>query len=305
MHDLKRRTAALACAAAPSASIPSIRRREHYRMMSNAGPPKFDNGTTRARCGTTAPARRVLARVASSIASNGLSVFRRALPQTCVLCAAGSGDALLCAACEAGLPRIVAGCPQCALPSAAAGVCGACLAKPPPWAAAYAAWVYAFPVDHLLQALKYRGTLALAEPLAQALCATLAARSTRLPDCLVAVPLSPRRQRARGFNHAREIARRVAAQLRVPLAPGLLRTRDTPPQASLRLAQRAANLRGAFDARGAFAGRSVAIVDDVMTTGATLAAAAQALRAAGALRVEAWAVARTLPPGPAAVPPRN
>ena len=127
----------------------------------------------------------------------------------------------------------------------------------------------------------------------------------RCPDCLVAIPLSPQRQQARGFNHAREIARRVATQLGVPLADGLLRTRDTPPQAALRLAQRAANLRGAFDARGGFAARSVAIVDDVMTTGATLAAAAQALRAAGALRVEAWAVARTLPPGPAAMPPRN
>lgn len=273
--------------------------------MSNAGSPKFDNGTNRARRGIGAAARRTLVRAASSIASNGLSAFRHALPQACVLCAAASGDALLCAACEARLPRIVAACPQCALPSAAARVCGACLAKPPPWAAAYAAWIYAFPVDRLLQALKYGGRLALAEPLAQALCATLATRGSRLPDCLVAIPLAQRRQQARGFNHAREIARRVAAQLRVPLAEGLLRTRDTPPQAALRLAQRAANLRGAFDARGEFAGRSVAIVDDVMTTGATLAAAAQALRAAGAVRVEAWVVARTLPPGPAPTPPRN
>jgi ComF family protein len=270
----------------------------HYRMLSNAGSRKFDSGATGTAGGVALAANPAIGRIASA----GLALLRRTLPQACALCRADSGDALLCDACRAGLPRIVAACPRCALPSAGALVCGACLAQPPPYVAAVAAWAYAFPADRLLHAFKYRGELALAEPLAQALCTALAARSAALPDCIVAIPLSPQRQRTRGFNHAREIARRVASASGVPLADGLRRTRDTPAQAALRLADRAANLRGAFDARGDFAGRSVAIVDDVMTTGATLEAAASALLAAGALRVEAWAVARTLPPGPAPAP---
>lgn len=270
-------------------------------MLSNAGSPKFDKSAPRAAGGGAAVARHAIVRAASA----GLALLRRALPQTCALCRADSGDALLCAACRAGLPRIVAACPRCALPSAAALVCGACLAKPPPYAAAFAAWAYAFPADRLLQAFKYRGELALAEPLAHALCRALAAREAAFPDRIVPIPLSAQRQRLRGFNHAREIARRVGREFGLPLADGLHRTRDTPPQAALRFADRAANVRGAFDADGDFTGLSVAIVDDVMTTGATLAAAAQALLAAGALRVEAWAVARTLPPGPAPAQPRK
>ena len=267
-------------------------------MLSNAGPRKFDSGATGAAGGIALTANRAIARIASA----GLALLRHSLPQACALCRADSGDALLCDACLAGLPRIVAACPRCALPSTEARVCGACLARPPPHAAAIAAWAYAFPADRLLHAFKYRGELALAEPLAQALCAALAARDAALPDCIVAIPLSPRRQRMRGFNHAQEIARRVASAFGVVLADGLRRTRDTPAQAALRLADRAANVRGAFDASGEFAGLSVAIVDDVMTTGATLAAAASALLAAGALRVEAWTVARTLPPGFAPAP---
>ena len=271
--------------------------RGHYRMLSNAAPPKFDNRATDARSGIATTARDGVARTVSV----GVSLLRRALPQACALCAAPSGNALLCTACEAALPRIAAACPRCALPSPDAAVCGACLAQPPPYVAALAAWAYVFPVDRLLQEFKYGGRLALAEPLALALCATLASREAPAPDCLAAIPLAPRRQRARGFNHAREIASRVGDGIGVPLADGLRRTRETPPQAALRLAQRAANVSGAFVADGDFAGRSVAIVDDVMTTGATLASAARAVLAAGALRVEAWAVARTLP----SVPPRK
>jgi ComF family protein len=270
-------------------------------MLSNAGPRKFDKSTVGTAGRTAAIARMAVVRAASA----GLAALRHALPQACALCRADSGDALLCTACRAGLPHVVAACPRCALPSSGGLVCGACLATPPPYAAAFAAWAYAFPADRLLQTFKYRGELALAEPLAQALCSALAAREAAPPDRIVPIPLSPQRQRLRGFNHAREIARRVGRECGVPLADGLRRTRDTPPQAALRFADRAANVRGAFEANGNFAGLSVAIVDDVMTTGATLAAAANALLDAGAHRVEAWAVARTLPPGPAPAPPRK
>jgi ComF family protein len=225
-----------------------------------------------------------------------LGGLQRALPQACVLCAAPSGNALLCARCNDALPRIGIACPSCGLPSTRRAVCGACLARPPPFAAAIAAWTYEFPIDQLLQALKYGNALALAEPLAGELAAAVRRRTDTRADAIVALPLAPARQRQRGFNQAHEIARRLAVSLRLPLLRGLARVRDSPPQATLAWSDRSRNVRGAFVGNASLRGRTVAIVDDVMTTGATLAAAAEAARRAGALAVEAWVVARTLPP---------
>lgn len=232
----------------------------------------------------------------------GLRFARRALPQSCTLCAAPSGDALLCAACADALPWTRAACPVCALPTLEGAVCGACLAHPPPFSATVAAWLYAFPVDQLMQAFKYGGQLALAEPLSGALVTTVRRLGVLPPDAIVALPLAPSRQRQRGFNQAHEIARRVARSLGVPLARGLMRVRDATPQARLSLEERARNMKNAFVANSAIAGRHIAIVDDVMTTGATLAAAARAARRAGAAGVDAWVVART--PAPGRVPAR-
>jgi len=233
------------------------------------------------------------ARHAMGAALGGL---RRLLPQACALCAVGSGDALVCAACLAALPRIAAPCRACGLPAPSGRRCSTCRAHPPPFRATVAAWTYDFPVDRLVQALKYDGRLALAEPFAAALVAAVARRGVSLPDVVVALPLAPARQRTRGFNQAHEIARRVARGIDRPLVAGLARTRDSPPQAALAWPARARNVRDAFAGNGRLAGRRVALVDDVMTTGATLAAAATAARRAGAADVEAWVVARTLPP---------
>ena len=187
---------------------------------------------------------------------------------------------------------------MCARPSPGAAVCGACLKRRPKFATTLAACAYAFPLDRLVQALKYQHRLALAEPLGDALAAAAlrAPPSYARPDALVAVPLGAARQRERGFNQAVEIARVVARRTGLPITTGLVRTGDAPAQATLPWAQRRRNVRGAFACRGAFAGRHVALVDDVMTTGATLEAAAAALLHAGAARVDAWVVARTLPP---------
>jgi ComF family protein len=227
---------------------------------------------------------------------------RAALPQQCAFCLAPCGNLLVCVACCAGLQRIDSACPLCALPAPGAAACGApcgaCLAHPLPFAAAFAAFAYAFPLDRLLHAFKYGGRLAHAEFFAAALCATVAQRpaGTPWPDALVALPLAPSRQRERGFDQAAEIARRVARLTGLKMLAGLRRTRDTPAQASLPWKARAGNVRDAFAADPVFAGQRIAIVDDVMTTGATLASAAYALLRAGARGVEAWAVARTLPP---------
>jgi len=226
---------------------------------------------------------------------------RAALPQRCALCVAAARGRLVCEACAFALPRIHAACPSCALPSPEGRLCGACLAHPPPWSRAIAALVYGFPVDRLLVELKYGGRLALAEWAGAALAASvgrsLGARDPAdHPDCLVPLPLSQARQRERGFNQAGEIAARVAAAIDLPLATPLRRTRHAVPQTALAWKERAQNVRGAFAVHGAVHGARIALVDDVLTTGATLAEATRVLRRAGAADVECWVVARTLGP---------
>lgn len=219
-----------------------------------------------------------------------------ALPQRCALCACAAGDACLCGACRDAIAARTPACPRCALPSPGGEVCGRCLVHPPAWDAAVAAGFYAFPLDRLVQRLKYGGDLPLASALGGLLAhAVLAAGMPSRVDAIVPMPLAAARQRERGYNQAREIARAVARATCLPLHGGLERPRHAVPQATLPWRERVRNVRGAFATSGALAGARVALVDDVMTSGATAAAAAAALRRGGASRVEAWVVARTLP----------
>jgi ComF family protein len=233
-----------------------------------------------------------------SVRRNALDAARRALPQRCELCAAPSAAELLCSACLRSLPRIGAACPICALPNPHGEICGRCLADPPPFAATIAAFAYAFPVDRLMHAFKYHGRLALAEWAAGAILAERARRGlTAVPTRLIALPLSRDRQRERGYNQAHEIARVLAQRVRIPLLRrGVRRDRAAPPQAALPWSERAKNVRGAFACELDLSGMRVAVVDDVMTTGASLAELARVLAAAGATHIENWVVARTLPP---------
>ena len=198
--------------------------------------------------------------------------------QDCALCLAGSRG-LVCAACEADL-----------------GTDGTGVA----WRAsafddAVARFEYRFPLDRLVQRFKYGGDLAIGRWLAERLAERV--RAAPRPDLLVVPPLGAARLRERGFNQALEIARTVGKRLGVPVDPrAVARRRDTPPQASLDRRARAANLRGAFACGADVRGRHVAIVDDVLTTGATADAIARVLKAAGAERVGAWAVARAPDP---------
>jgi ComF family protein len=222
-----------------------------------------------------------------------------ALPQRCELCAGVSGTALVCGACLRDLPWLARACPVCALPSGGS-VCGHCLSDPPAFDATIAAFSYAFPIDRLIHSLKYQGRLALAEWCADAILARREPANPGVgsrPDRLIALPLAVLRQRERGYNQALEIARVIGARTGVPLlSRGLSRVRATPPQAALPWTERAKNVRGAFACGLDFSGLSVALVDDVMTTGASLAEAAKMLKESGAVRVENWVVARTLPP---------
>jgi ComF family protein len=222
-----------------------------------------------------------------------------ALPQRCELCAGVSGTALVCGACMRDLPWLPRACPVCALPSGGS-VCGHCLSDPPAFDATIVAFLYAFPIDRLIHSLKYQGRLALAEWCADAILARRELANSGVgsrPDRLIALPLAVLRQRERGYNQALEIARVIGARTGVPLlSRGLSRVRATPPQAALPWTERAKNVRGAFACDIDLSGLAIALVDDVMTTGASLAEAAKVLKTSGAVSVENWVVARTLPP---------
>jgi ComF family protein len=215
------------------------------------------------------------------------------LAQDCFLCAAPSGDCLLCPECVAALPRLPAPlCPVCALPSPDSDICGACLGSAPNFDATTAVYRYEFPVDRLIQSLKYAHRLAGADFLGSAL---LGAAMKLRPDLIVPVPLSSARLAERGFNQAVEIARPLARGLGAALEiTDIHRRRDTTPQAGLPWKERAKNIRHAFECDIDLSGKAVLVVDDVMTTGATLDELARTLKLRGAARVENLVLARAL-----------
>ena len=179
------------------------------------------------------------------------------------------------------------------LPSAASTVCAACLESSPPQDCTWAAFRYEPPVMQQVVALKFRADFQPARTLGALMAERLAARPAPLPDLLIPVPLHPSRLQRRGYNQALEVARELAARLSLPWRADLARrVRVTREQTDLTAAERRSNVRGVFAADRRVRGRHVALLDDVITTGATIAELAHVMRKAGAARVEAWAVAR-------------
>jgi ComF family protein len=236
-------------------------------------------------------------RVASALGGAGL----------CEVCR-GDTRGALCGDCIGRFAVPAARCPRCALRQPAARVCGACLHQPPPWTAACTALDYAFPWHALVAQLKFHGRPELAAPLAALLAEAVrrdpegAAATSRPGFVLVPVPLGPQRLAERGYDQAWELTRALARRLGADARPRLLRrVVETPRQSDLSQAERLRNLRAAFSVapadRAWLAGRELALVDDVMTTGATLRAATEALLRAGAAAVHVWVLARTPEPG--------
>lgn len=214
------------------------------------------------------------------------------LAQDCLLCQAASGTQLLCAACARELPLTGPACPRCALAVADNHECGACIAEPPHYDASCAAFLYTYPVDALIQALKYGGQLALAGMFAQAIHQCIGGANDT--DLILPLPLHPLRLAERGFNQSAEIAKALSRLCGVAMDAQLARrVRNTAPQAQLPWRERAANMRGAFACDRDISGLNIAVVDDVMTTGATLDEFARSLKRSGASRVANWVVART------------
>jgi ComF family protein len=193
------------------------------------------------------------------------------------------------------MPRLASCCARCAVPLPAAGTCGQCLRHAPHFDDALAAFEYRFPLDRLVQRFKYAGDLAIGKWLASRLAERV--RGAARPDLIVAVPLTSARLRGRGFNQAVIVAKTVAREIDANHAVNALaRLRDTEPQPGLTRAERRANLRDAFACALRFDGEHVALVDDVVTTGATADEIARVLKRAGAGRVSVWSVARTPDP---------
>jgi ComF family protein len=220
------------------------------------------------------------------------------LPRVCQLCLDPTRDFDLCGGCRQALPRISKACKGCGIPLTGGARCGRCLKRPPPFDCVAIPYVYAPPLSQLIVALKFHRQLTAAAPLGVLLANHLMLTEAPLPERIVPVPLHPARQRARGFNQAMEIARPLSARLGVALAPRLVcRFKPTAPQTTLLSpAERRHNVRGVFtvNAKRMGALRHVAIVDDVVTTGATSVELARALRRAGAEQVDLWSVSRAL-----------
>lgn len=219
-------------------------------------------------------------------------------PACCLFCGAHNRfQATICSDCYRDLPWLEPGCQRCARPLATSEdtpFCGQCLATPPPFSVSVCCWHYRPPVASAIAGFKYRRRRAHGRTLALAMHERLVSAyfEEPWPDRVTAIPLHWRRQFRRGFNQSEELAATVAGELGLRYRPLLQRVRATPPQQSLDARQRRRNLRGAFRCRERLDGLSIALVDDVITTGSTATEAAHTLLRAGAAAVHVWALAR-------------
>ncbi len=219
--------------------------------------------------------------------------------QKCLLCASPQANKIgLCGLCLNDLPwHPKTSCPQCGLASGS-GICGSCISSPPDFDATSAVFLYGFPIDAMMQRYKYGNMLSLYETFGQLLKdkAQLGSLNNSHVDLIIPMPMHPTRLKERGFNQALEIAKVLTKNDADKLDfRSVIRQKLTPPQASLPLKARVKNIKGAFKVNDDLTGKRIAIIDDVMTTGASLNELAKTLKKAGATRIECWVVARTLP----------
>jgi len=222
------------------------------------------------------------------------------LPAVCPLCDDRRDVHLpLCGSCLDALPPLPeARCPRCDLPYPATEgsphLCGDCITSPPPFAAVCALGPYSGLLKQAIGRLKYHRLPLLDQPLGQLLATTVRRRWPQYaPDLIIPVPLHPRRLRERTFNQSLLLARVLAKTLSAPVASRLLRrVRHTPAQQGLNAAERKKNLQQALRIDDKLNGRSILLVDDVMTTGATARACSRQLRLAGAVEVRVALLAR-------------
>ena len=212
-------------------------------------------------------------------------------PLSCVVC--GREGRFLCNGCAPGLPRLQKPyCSLCASPGAPR-LCSWCEASPPSFDGIAAPYLMAGPVRDTVLGLKYRNLRAWAPHMGRLMTEYMESEPIDA-DVLVPVPLHRRRVRYRGYNQSELLAREISRRTDIPMNPKVLsRNRDTPPQVSMSSGEeRRQNMAGAFECTGDVLGKRVLLIDDVVTTGATISACAGPLKSAGALSVRALALAR-------------
>ncbi|MFN2334361.1 MAG: ComF family protein [Wenzhouxiangellaceae bacterium] len=223
-------------------------------------------------------------------------VARTLWPPVCLVCGRSSDRSQdCCSGCHAELPAVAGHCQRCALilPRTVA-LCGGCTSRPPAFDLAHAAFAYLAPVAGLVQRFKFGQDLVAGRVLAELMAEQLTGQQACRPDLLIPVPLNWRRQFRRGFNQSELLCRDLSRHFGwLPWLDALQRTRATAAQSELPAGKRSGNVRGAFTVRRLPVGvRHVALIDDVMTTGATLGECARVLKNAGVRRVDAWVIAR-------------
>ncbi|MDH3378281.1 MAG: ComF family protein [Gammaproteobacteria bacterium] len=221
-------------------------------------------------------------------------ILEYVFPRYCCLCGDPTTSTTnFCHGCLDDLPWVENACPRCATPLQGPGVCGVCQRSAPFYTRSIAALRYSWPVNRIVHAMKYQGQLDAVDTLAALMALKIEGQIARIPQQLIPVPLHPRRLRTRGFNQSLELARRLANRFQVIAnSESVIRRVDTRPQTDFDGERRRRNMRDAFLATGSIYCKHVAIVDDVMTSGATCDELAKTLVGAGAIEVDVWAVAR-------------
>ncbi len=219
------------------------------------------------------------------------------LPPTCILCNNhGITGTDICELCLQQLPQNLPCCYRCAtylIPSNTDIICTQCAENPPIYQHTVAPFIYAGTIRHLILQLKSANHYAHARLLGSLLAQQLQ-QHPALPECIIPVPLHKNRYQERGFNQSIEIARTVAKQLKLRLdLKACVRRYDTPHQIGLSAKQRTHNIKEAFIVPNSLPYQHVAILDDVMTTGATTGEIAKILQQAGVRNIEVWVCAKT------------
>lgn len=220
-------------------------------------------------------------------------IFHALLPVRCLLCSASARRGF-CAACSELLPWNIIACERCGTNIPEVGICGACLACSPHYDIAIIPFNYLSPIAPYIKMLKYHNQLKIANALGAMIARRVWQHNATPPDIIVPIPLHKRRLRTRGFNQAAEIAAAIGRDLGIKVSHNILtRIKNTRPQVGLTTRQRLKNVRGAFVANPKNQYQHIALVDDVVTSGGTVNAAARTLKKAGVQQISVWAAAKT------------
>ena len=220
-------------------------------------------------------------------------------PSTCILCGAPGDDHLdLCSRCRHELPVNSNCCKLCAAPITVSAdhsaICGECIARPPLFDHCITPFLYRAPVSSLISGFKFQKKLGNGRLLSLLLLDFLTRKQVEIPDIIIPIPLHWGRLTERGFNQALEIARPIARHLKLSLdLSSCVRRYPTVPQMNLERRSRLQNVKGAFEIRKEIDVRHAVVLDDVVTTGATVSELAALLKKRGVEKVDIWALART------------